>query len=403
MKLALTLKLASADLLDEWPSALCMTLAVAAILAPILVLFSLRAGILTGMESELGSSAKVRELLTIGEPEITDRTIAKLSADKRISFIAPRTRLLAAGAIVRAPGSSTQTEVDMVPTGKNDPWLDAPLGAGNLAMSQSAAQKVNAKVGDKVNLLVDRYVVDGQREVEITPLTLSNIVPASRSGDGLARALVPLEFLLASERWRENADIESFADAKSAIATETEPRTYAGLRMYASDIGTVIQVRESLLAMGLDTDSQAEQIRLVQRLEGSLTIAIGTLAALMLLGLVLALGAIQWSWVERKRYEYSYLRLLGLGRMELAMVPISQGFAVCVFGIIIAATMVIFTGPFLNALFANQVGGLGTISVIRPIHILLVGALGLLVAFASALIASSHASRTSPIFALRRT
>lgn len=404
MTLRQLLSLALADLRDEWPSALCMLFAVVAILIPIMVLMSLRAGVLAELRDELGDSARVRELRTTGEPIITTAFLESIKADPLVDFVAPKAKFLAAGTLVQTLDKAQQEEADMEASAQGDPLFEETLGAGQVAMSKSLSQKLGITQGQTVSVIIDRIHPERGREVEVARFVVAHLIPPERLGQTRSLILVDVPFLIATETWREDPQIATFAEALAQAAGPTGAAyQFSGMRIYATGIDTVIPLKTALARRGIETDSQADQIRLVERLETSLTIAITVLAALMLAGLVTALSAIQWGWVERKKYDYSYLRLLGVGWKELALIPMLQAGILSSLGVALSSLVIVLGQPFVNGLFHNRVGEFGTVSVARAADIALVGAIGLFVALLSALVASRSATKFSPIFALRRT
>lgn len=404
MTLRQLLSLALADLRDEWPSALCMLFAVVAILIPIMVLMSLRAGVLEELRDELGDSARVRELRTTGEPIITRAFLDTIKADPLVDFVAPKAKFLAAGTLVQTLDKAKQEEADLEATAPGDPLFDATLGPSQIAMSKSLSQKLGIAQGQTVSVIVDRIHPERGREVEVRRFVVAHLIPPQRLGQTRSLVLIAAPFLIATEIWREDPGIATFALAlEQAEGPRGATHRFSGMRIYSTGIDTVIPLKTALARRGIETDSQADQIRLVERLESSLTIAISILAALMLAGLVTALSAIQWGWVERKKYDYSYLRLLGVGWKELALIPMLQAGIISSLGVALSSLVIVIGQPLVNGLFRNRIGDFGTISVARASDILLVGAIGLIVALLSALVASRSATKFSPIIALRRT
>ena len=394
------------DARQEWPSSLSMIVAIASVILPIIILLSLKAGIVGQMRAELDQSIKGRELISVNEPRVTDAVIEQLRADERVAFIAPKTRLLSASALLSKTDGEPNLEVDLIPTGSGDPARQKPMAKNTVALSEAAARELEVGEGEKLELIIDRYAPDNSYEILRFPLRVAEVVPFTTTGDTQMRAYMPVRFVVATEEWKQNPDVTSFKDISLSSKETREAgdpgRTYAGLRMYARSINDVIELRNTLIQLGIDTDSRSDQIGIVQRLERSMNLAIGLLSGLMAIGLVMALGAIQWGWVERKKFDYSYLRLLGLAPQHLAALPIMQALLFCASGLGLAVLCAAALQSPINALFAGRVGGLAKVSQLLPGDILLVVGLAFLVAIASAFAAARRATRISPIIALRR-
>ena len=226
-------------------------------------------------------------------------------------------------------------------------------------------------------------------------------MPAGQSRSNLAQAYMPYQVIEAVERWREDARQGSLAQANAANRADAKQRRYSGIRLYARSIDDVPKVRQLLQARGLETSSRAGDIRLVQRLERSMTIFVGSLAVLMAIGLVVALGAIQWGWVERKRFDYSYLRLLGMDRLQLFALPVVQAMLLVIPAIVAAFIVTFGAEAVINRLFAGQVGNLRRVSNLSLADSLLLTITAFVVAMTGAFLAARNAARISPVFAIR--
>jgi putative ABC transport system permease protein len=377
-----------------------MILSITAVLVPVLLLLSIRTGVIGQMQDELRSSPKARELVTVGEPVVSPALIRELRRDRSVAFVAPRTRLLSASAVVRTADLSRGVELDMVPSGPGDPLVTVPWRGGMVALSEAAARKLAVSAGDVVLLIVDRRTRDGADQQARLRLRVAAVVDYRTSRNSLAVAYLPHRWVEAAERWREDpaaVDLSAAAQANAVV----RQRSYSGLRLYARSVDDVIGLRSKLLRNGIETESRAGDIRLVQRLEQSMSIFIASLALLMTIGLVLALGAIQWGWVERKRFDYSYLRLLGMNRRELAALPVVQALMLVVPAATLAIALAALAQAVINRLFLGQLGDLRGISRMEPLETSLLVLATFGVAGFGAFFAARSAARISPIVALR--
>lgn len=392
--------LAIRDCREEWPSAASMLLGIAAVLVPILLLLSIRAGIVGTLRDELESSPQSRELLTVGEPVVTTAFLAQLRKDPAASFVAPRTRLLAAAAILRSADLLNAAEADMVPSGPGDPMVTGAWQRDSVALSETLARTLGARKKDRVLLILERKNAAGEAQSQRLMLQVLDIVDHTRSRGSQSLAYLPSTLIDATEVWRENPAVPDLAAAMQPQQGAAN-RKYAGLRMFARDVDAVDGLRAKLAQAGIETQSRAADIRLVQRLSRSMSIFIGAIGSFMAIGLVLALGSIQWGWVERKRYDYAYLRLLGLDRSDLALLPVIQAMMIVVPAAVLAVALTSVAQVFINRLFAGQVSGMGIISRMPIAESALLIAAAFLIAAAGAFFAARNAARVSPIIALR--
>jgi putative ABC transport system permease protein len=378
-----------------------MVLCITAVLVPLLLLLSIRSGVIGQIRGELVNNPKARELITIGEPTINPKIIAALRSDPRVAFLAPRTRLLAAGAVLRSEDLMRSVEVDMVPSGPQDPHLGGRWLANGIAVTDRVARQLRIKVGDRVLLIVDRRTQENRLEQVRQKRAVFAIVDYGVTGESLSKVYLPTSFVAASERWREDSKASDFAAAKSLERIESGRRTYSGLRIFAKRIEDVEPIRNRLLRDGIDTESRLDEIRLVSRLDTSMRIFIGALAGLMSIGLIVALASIQWSWVERTRYAYSYLRLLGMRRRDLSLLPVIQALLLVIPAIIISLGLAKIAELLVNRIFAGQLAGVRQISDLNLVDGLLTFGLAVVIAAGGAFLAARTAARVSPIEALR--
>lgn len=393
--------LAVRDCREEWPSALCMVFSMAAILIPILILLSVRAGVIGQMREELVSSPKSRELLTVGEPIVSSGLLREIKKRSDVEFVAPRTRFLAAAAVIRSPDGLRSAEVDLVPSGEGDPMLLRGWQKNGLAISESAARSVGAKVDSPIQIIVNRTGPKKSQQSEQLLLTVSEILSHERVQSSQSFIYIEPRLNEAVELWREDPTVQSLEDAKVLAAKNEKTRNYSGLRLYAKTVDDVDTLRKLLSVNGIDVQSRAADIRFVQRLSRSMSVFIGALAFFMIGGLILALGGIQWGWVERKRVDYSYLRLLGMSRNDVRLIPIFQALMLVVPAAAISIAVAAAAQIAINRLFVGQIQGVDVVSRFPLAETILLVAIAFVAAAIAAFLAARNAAGVSPIVALR--
>jgi len=392
----IVLGLAVRDIADEWPTALCLMVGIAAAAAPLIMLLAIRGGVVSQMRGELERFPSSRELVSTGQPVVEWQTVTALGRRPDVAFVAPRTRMLAASAIVERKGR--RTAVDLVPSGPGDP-LALGWVPGSVTLSDPAASALGVRRGDKVVLVVGRTRGDGTREAERLTLTVAGVLPGAQAGRQLA--LVGAGLVTATEVYREQADVGSMVEAARIADLSRTERRYAGVRIYARSVDDVAQVRSALVALGIETDSRIDEIRLVQRLDRSLSTVIAVIAAVAAAGLALSLAAAQWGWVERRRADLGYLRLIGLDSRDVMLLPVLMGTLVTVGGLAMAIGLGLIGQHIVNRLFAGLFGGMAQVSAMTGADIVLVSALALAASLIASVFGSLSAGRIGPAAALR--
>ena len=146
------LRLSLADLWHEWILSLCLMLAVAAILAPLLLLFGLKHGTIETLRHRLIQNPVNREIRPAISRSYTRGWIKELNRRPDVELAIPNTRQLSASVLVSLKGSKREVRMEIVPTAPGDPLLlenRAPVPReGQCVLSQEAMRKLGAKVGD---------------------------------------------------------------------------------------------------------------------------------------------------------------------------------------------------------------------------------------------------------------
>ena len=142
-------RLAFRDYSHEWHISGCFILGLAAVLAPLLVLFGLKYGLVTSMLTALAENPENRELKPLGSGHYTAVWFRGMRARPEVAFVSPRTRTLAATLELSSKTASVILPAELIPSGQHDPLLKGlqrrPAGLHEVVLSASAAERL--KVG----------------------------------------------------------------------------------------------------------------------------------------------------------------------------------------------------------------------------------------------------------------
>ena len=394
-------RLALADLWREWSMFACYAIALAAVLAPLLVLYSLRTGVVDGLTAQLRENPANREITVIGNRAYDRAWLDDLAERPEVGFLAPRTRSIAASIyLAPRPGAITGIETaELEPTGPDDPVLRAgpvPTAEDEIVVTHPLARALDIDTGAVIAGSVVRQVGEARQRVEL-PLRVVGVLPPAAGQRRVAYGLLPL--LEAVEAYRDGLAVERFDwDGESPPDV---PRPYAGFRLYAASLVDVGPLADALTADGLNVRANIAQIETVQRLDRNLTQIFAIIASLGAVGYLLSLGANLWSNVERKRKPLSILGLLGLPPRSLIAFPLTQAAAIAAVGLAIAFAVYGVAEGVINALF--QAPGLEG----RPVSLLhaedaAIAAAGTIVgAIVAATVAGWRATRVEPAEGMR--
>lgn len=205
------LRLATADLSHEWILTLCQMMAVAAVLAPLLLLFGLKYGVIKAGRDVLISDPIYREIRPMASKTFDKAWFDEMQGRKDVDFIVPMTRRIAATLEVAREGSEQRLKLDIVPTAEGDPLLlenGAPIpGPGECVLSAYAAEDLGVEPGAGLHIRVNR-IMGGTIEYAERELTVAGILP-ERAGT-LKSVYVPLPFLEAVEQYKDGQAVPEF-------------------------------------------------------------------------------------------------------------------------------------------------------------------------------------------------
>lgn len=339
--------LAVADARHDARLSLATIVGIAAILAPLIVLAGLKAGLVSAIRDGLTESPRAREVVNIANRSFDAAFFDAMRARPDVAFVVPRTRTLAAsGGFAREAASVSPVRAELLATAPGDPLLAGlPVPEGRAAvLSDALAQRLGAGVGETVRLRIDR-TIGGERQTLGVTLRVAAVAPPAAFGR--EAAFLPLPLLLL---------VEDFQDGTSGPGLpEFDPppaagRAFAGFRLYARTIEDVVAVDRALRGLGIDVATRAEDVAALLALDRSLGALFAAIAALGGAGYLIALAVGLYANVERKRRELALLRLMGLSARGLLLFPALQALIFALAGTALAATVALALQGFVNSL-----------------------------------------------------
>ena len=391
--------LAWRDFLHEWRVSLCLVFALSAVLAPLLVLFGLRTGIVTTMTERMQADPRNLELVIRGNHRFDQRWLDTLAARADVGFAVPRTRTLAATITLEAGGRFLH-DVDLIPTAAGDPLLagaPTPAGLNEVLLTQTAGAKLGVGPGSRLDGLITRRIETRAEGVRV-PLTVVAVLPETAIGGDAVFASTAL--LFATEDYRDGARVPELG-ADAGMGERPRERRFAGVRLYGRGLNDVAPLAEHLRGQGLDVATRAKEIASVQAIGRVLTLIFAVLATIAVGGYLLSLAASIWANVERKRKEIALLRLIGLRNGPLIGFPVVQALLVALGGIIVSGALYLIVATLFNRVFAAELAEREFVCRLFAGDALLAALLTLVLAIAAAVIGGYRATRIDPAERLR--
>ncbi len=257
------LGLALRDLWHERILSLNVILALAAIIAPLLIVLGLKEGLINHLRDNLIEDPVNREIRPQTTQDIPENWFEQVRSRDDVAFVVPG--ILRGASIVRAYGSDGEQSkiVDLLPSGNGDPLLvdngtDFPA-IGEVVISTPLAKGLGFCVNDtpcesalgvEIRLRVTR-TSDGQPEFVEQMMQIAGVL--GLRGDSLDRIYAPLQFVL---------DVESYKEGKSVLhrgwpGKQPQPYpSYDGVFILAEETISPIERSELTISTGFSTLKQ---------------------------------------------------------------------------------------------------------------------------------------------------
>jgi putative ABC transport system permease protein len=396
------LRLAYRDFAHEWRISLCYVLALMAVLAPLLVLFGLKFGLIDTLATRLVESPGNREVIPVGSRSFDEDWFERMAARDDVAFVVPNTRRIAASLsrLLNPVEGRDLRALQMIPTGPGDPLIGdgdcVPTGTGQLVLSASAAARLGAAPGERLVARIDRRRA-GQDEAAIWELTLCGVLPPEALAEDAA--LVALPLLVATEDYRDGVAVPELG--WEGDPPPDRPRRFARFRLYAASIYDVAGLAADLEREGIELRTRVAEIATMQALDRNLGRVFWLIALIGTLGFLASLAANLLANVERKRRELSIVRLVGFPTASLVLFPVAQALMIATLGALAALAVFLPVSLALNGWFADSLREGESICQLLPVHILVALAATLLGASTSAAWAGLRAARIEPAEGLR--
>lgn len=234
----LLLRLATRDLWHDRKVSFCIAASLVAVIAPLLLLFGLKHGVVNQLQDELLSDPRNLEIKMLASGNYSSQWIQALRDTPGVGFAIGQTRSLNTQADLFIDNRRFVENAEVIPTAAHDPLLNntlSDLQAGQTILSYSAAQRLNVQVGDTLRLRVLRKLehVNERGELE---LTLVAVLDASRFSRPAAFVNLPL--LIALEQFRDGVSMPEFG-LDTGVPPPTNPVSFSKVRLYAQSLSLI--------------------------------------------------------------------------------------------------------------------------------------------------------------------
>ncbi|WP_394208229.1 ABC transporter permease [Pseudomonas putida] len=399
-RLLLLARLSLADLWHDRNVSLCMAASLVAVIAPLLLLFGLKHGVVSQLQQELLSDPRNLEVKMLSSGHFDQAWLQRLQARPEVGFAIGQTRSLNTQADLLGAHGRFADNVEVIPTRAGDPLLAtdlSELAPDQVILSERAAERLDAKVGDTLRLRVARRLNEVNERGERT-LQVRAIVSSVR----FARpaAFVSPELLMELEHYRDGYLVASLG-ASSGQALDALNVGYARARVYARDIDSVAPLERWLNEQRIETASRLAEINSVKAINHVLGLIFSVIAGAALIGCIASLVGAFLANIDRKRRHLAVLRLLGFSSPAVSAYVVLQALVLSLVGYL-GGLGSYYLGSLLfdRLLVSSQATG-AFICHITVWHGLVALLLAFLVAGLVALIGALRAIRIQPAESLR--
>ncbi|MDH3535379.1 MAG: ABC transporter permease [Gammaproteobacteria bacterium] len=394
------IRLSFRDYSHEWRMSGCFIMALASVLAPMMILFGLKFGIVSSMVLELIENPANREIRPIGSGRYDDAWIDAYRNREDVEFIVPKTRALAATIQLKSTRANRILSTELLATAAGDPLLQAiasvPRDYHQVILSDGAAGKLNVRAGDEIDASLSRQF-QGKRERVHLPMTVIDIADETVTGRNVA--FVSLDLLIASEKFKDGRIVSELGWDGSRDYSMT--RIFPSFRLYARSIYDVETLVDELEQQGVRVKANVGEIKTVQSIDQNLSVIFWIIACVGALGFSLSLGASLWANVDRKRRELSVLRLVGFKSGRIVLFPVLQSLYTALLGWLMAVLIYLLFEYLINNFLAPRLDLDQALCYLLVDHFLWALALTVVVAILAAIIGGMRAARIEPSDGLR--
>ena len=316
-RLGLLGKLAVEDLWHDRKVSFCIAASLVAVIAPLLLLFGLKHGVVSQLQNELLSDPRNLEVKMLSSGNYNTAWIERLRQQPEVGFAIGQTRSLNTQADLLVGLQRFVENAEIIPSEAADPLLNLPqitLSANQVILSARAAQRLQARAGDTLRLRATRRL-DGVNERGELSLVVVAVLDAARFGR--AAGFVAPRLLLELERFRDGYQVAAFGVPTGKPLGELQP-LYARARVYARDIDSVAPLERWLNQQNIETTSRLADIDNVKAINHVLGLIFGVIAAAALIGCIASMIGAFLANIDRKRKSLAVLRLLGFSSVAVA-------------------------------------------------------------------------------------
>lgn len=345
----------------------CLIASLCSVIAPLLLLFSLRFGIITNLEENLKQDPSNLEIKFMSGYKLGDEFFESLKENPHVQFVLPLTRSLSVTTSVFANGKLID-RIDAIPTAKNDPLvlrsgITQDLGLNEVFMSKSLAEDLKLKVGDSLKLKISRKLND-VNENSVQTFTLKGIIDSRYLQ--LRKILINFDTLVYMEDYRDGFNPPVFSDGSKLNQARD---SFAKARLYVKTLDDVEPMSKMLRQSYSITDS-SDQIEKLNKITSILNFVFTAIALVSVVGGLLAATGLIFTNLKRRLQGFALLKLTGISNSKCIEQVVVENLILSLCAYVLSLLLFMVGMIWFNTSFAADLK-IGTdVSLISTTHVL---------------------------------
>lgn len=398
-KWLLITRLSLADLWYDKKVSFCIIASVISVITPLLLLFSLKYGIVSQLREQLVNDPQNLEIKIVGNLQLNDEMFNWIKKQPETTFVIPLTRSLNTQADLIKDASHFVNNAEIIPTDKGDPitYGLVLLSKNQILLSALSAEKMQASVGSHIKMAITRQL-DGKLEKGITVLEVMGIIPENRYNR--AAAFVSLDLLIAMEDFYDGYQSDIFKTSTGQL-NPLNHTSFARARIYANELDNVAPLAFKLREKHIETRTQSNAIENVKAIDRVLNFIFSVIAITAGIGCILSFSGSFLSNIERKRKDIAFMRLIGFQSKEIMFYLINQAITLSCLAFFISFVLFLLGNYAFNTILGENLVSQPIVSRLQFYHFIIAFMLILFISALVVAIGGRRAIKIQPAESLR--
>ena len=349
-------KLAIYDLIYDKKMSFLVISGLLAVIAPLLLLFSLKFGIFYQLQNKLSNNPYNLELkITNARKRLDANWFKMVEKNPNVKFVIPLTRHLNMEGDFKSEKSYAK-DISLVPTKEGDPLISNYSIKDNyqIIISSFLAQELQVKKNDKVKLFINRQLA-GNKENKRFDLEVIGIADEAYLRNK-ALTFISSNLLIEIEQFIDNNNLDI--------------NTFPKARIFAKDLDSVEKLAQKLQndSYGLKIDTNAQAIEDAKSINKVLNTIFLIIALTSIFGAILSIFGFILSNVERKRKNISLLSLYGINKPYLKLYLVIQSVILSIIALFLSYGLYVIANNVINSTLFNSLNDKVFYSILLPEH-----------------------------------